>query len=370
MATDYPTTDTPIVDAASTVKEAIWQATSRAWNENRSTSSDLSGAERYVSAFRALMALETPAKTLLANLQDHDSDQGVVLNDEARELASRVLSSVPRAVADLTEVDDGITEIFYPGLSDEVTAAMGADANVSFYISRLLNNVDAIEARADAAEHRQDPPLDDPFGDEETRRRAWATLAWATMSPMQREQREAEDRLFQIMREHPRLDITRLEERFHIEGTMSSDLVTELESLLSVLAQVRSQLVTVIKDNWSLRDLVERPQARTVEVTVGDVFANVSNSMIATRGARIERAVNNVSPTVAPEVADALKAIGEQIAKANDSAAVSDFESLTRELTEPKLDKSRLRARWDALVSVLPGILSLTEAVAEITALF
>ena len=229
MATDYPTTDTPIVDAASTVKEAIWQATSRAWNENRSTSSDLSGAERYVSAFRALMALETPAKTLLANLQDHDSDQGVVLNDEARELASRVLSSVPRAVADLTEVDDGITEIFYPGLSDEVTAAMGADANVSFYISRLLNNVDAIEARADAAEHRQDPPLDDPFGDEETRRRAWATLAWATMSPMQREQREAEDRLFQIMREHPRLDITRLEERFHIEGTMSSDLVTELE---------------------------------------------------------------------------------------------------------------------------------------------
>ena len=103
---------------------------------------------------------------------------------------------------------------------------------------------------------------------------------------------------------------------------------------------------------------------------MGDVFANVSNSMIATRGARIERAVNNVSPTVAPEVADALKAIGEQIAKANDSAAVSDFESLTRELTEPKLDKSRLRARWDALVSVLPGILSLTEAVAEITALF
>ena len=339
MATDYPTSDKPIVDAASAVKEAIWQATSRAWNENQPTYPYFaSGASRYVKAVRALTALETPARTLLANLQNHDGDREIVLDNEARELASRVLSGVLEAMADLIRVDVGIAEIFYPGISDDVGDGIFCDINVGAHISLLLKDADAIEARA---------------GTERT-------LAADMHS----------DLILQKMREHPRLDITRLEERFHIEDTMSSDMVAELESLLLVLGQVRSQLVTIIRDNWKLRDVVDSPQPETVRVTVGDVYANVTNSVIAARRARIEGTVNNVSSTVPPGVADALRVIGEQVAKADDGQAVSDFESLTSELAKPEPDKSRLRARWNALVSVLPGIMTLTDAVAKIKGLF
>jgi hypothetical protein len=341
MATDYPTPDKPIVDVASAVKEAIRQATSRAWNENTPTYPG-SGAEAYVAAVRTLMALETPAKTLLANLQDHDGDQEIVLDNEARELASRVLSGILEAVADLIEVDYGIAEIFYPGISDDVGDGLFYDTLMVAWIPQLLKQADAIESGADAAGHPESSQLDklDPYG------------------------------VFQKMREHARLDVTRLEERFHIEGTMNSDMVAELESLLSVVGQVRSQLVTIIKDNWSLRELVERPQPETVRVIVGDIIANNSNSVIAARRAHIEGTMNNVSSAVPPDVADALGIIGEHVAKANDDEAASDFESLTRELAKPEPDKSRLQARWNALVSVLPGIMSLTDAVAKIKGLF
>ena len=339
MATDYPAPDEPIVDAASAVKEAIRQATAQAWNENQPTYPHFaSGASRYVKAVRALTALETPARTLLANLQNHDGDREIVLDNEARELASRVLSGVLEAMADLIIVNDGIAEIFYPGISDNVGDGIFYDMSVGAQISLLLKDVDAIEARA---------------GTE------GASVADRHY-----------DLMLQEMREHPRLDITRLEERFHIEGTMSSDMVAELESLLLVLGQVRSQLVTIIRDNWKLRDVVDSPQPETVRVTVGDVYANVTNSVIAARRARIEGTVNNVSSTVPPDVADALRVIGEQVAEANDSDADSDFESLTRELAKPEPDKSRLRNRWEALVGVLPGIMTLTDAVAKIKGLF
>jgi len=372
MATDYPAPDKPVGDAASAVKEAIWQATSRAWNENRPTYPG-SRAEPYLKAVRALTDLETPAKTLLANLQNHHGDQEIVLDNEARQLASRVLSGVLRAAAELINVDVGIAEIFYPGLSDDVGDAMFGDIGLSYLISDLLKNADAIEARACAAGHPQSSQLGelDSFEDEE------ASNAWPMMLPEQRWEREEvasnrdfEADLFQKMREHSKLDVTRLEERFHIKGAMSSDMVAELESLLSVLGQVRSQLVTIIRDNWRLRDVVDPPQPETVRVTVGDVYANVTNSVIAARRARIEGTVNNVSSAVPPDVADALRVIGEHVAKANDDEAASDFESLTRELAKPEPDKSRLSARWDALVSVLPGIMSLTDAVAKIKGLF
>src|SRR5215813_9615531 len=98
MATDCPTPDTPMVDAGSAVKEAIWRATSEVWLESQRSHFGR-GAEGYVAAIRTLIALEAPAKALLANLQDQGGDQEIVLNNEARGLASRVLSSIPEAMA-------------------------------------------------------------------------------------------------------------------------------------------------------------------------------------------------------------------------------------------------------------------------------
>lgn len=340
MTTDYSTPDEPIFDVASAVKEAIRQATSQAWKDDRSTY-NVSGAEAYVAAVRALTALETPANTLLACLQGHKDDQEIVLDNEARELASRVLSGILGAVADLIEVDYDIAEIFYPGVSDAVGDGFFYDALIIAWIPKLLKKADVIESIAGAAGHPESSQLDelDPFG------------------------------MFKKMK-HARLDVTSLEKRFNIDGTMSSNMVAEFESLLLVLGQVRSQLVMIIKDNWKLRDVVGLSQPQTVEVTVGDVYANITNSVIAGRRARIEGTVNNVSPTIAPDVADALRVIGEQVAKADDTDAVSDFESLTRELAKPEPDKSRLRARWEALISIVPGIITLTDAVAKIKGLF
>jgi len=119
-----------------------------------------------------------------------------------------------------------------------------------------------------------------------------------------------------------------------------------------------------------LRDVLRPEGHNTVEVSVGDVFSDISNSIIATRGSRIEGAIRNASDRVDADVAEALRAMGEHVAKAESAAAVTDLEELTNEISQAEPNKSRLRVRWEALVSVLPGIMTLTDAVAKVTSLF
>lgn len=105
------------------------------------------------------------------------------------------------------------------------------------------------------------------------------------------------------------------------------------------------------------------------EIVMGDKFENIKNATIVNRSFVVD-AFNATKEQIDKETADALVTIAEAVEQSGNTAAGTLFDSFNQELAKLNHDKGKLKQFWDGLVSVLPSIATLTNAVEKIGSLF
>lgn len=102
---------------------------------------------------------------------------------------------------------------------------------------------------------------------------------------------------------------------------------------------------------------------------MGDKFERIKHATIINRSAVVS-AFNTLKDEHDTETADALMQIAEAVAESSNQAAAVLFDQFSEELQKQDRNKTALRQFWDGLVSVLPSIATLTDAVAKIVRVF
>jgi hypothetical protein len=104
------------------------------------------------------------------------------------------------------------------------------------------------------------------------------------------------------------------------------------------------------------------------EVTMGDVYRNISNSTIISRSL-LEGSLNKVTREAGEDTAQALRKIGEVIASSGNKEAAELFDQLNEEIQRSPSRKSLLRNTWNGIVAALPAVTAIAGVTAAIAKL-
>jgi hypothetical protein len=313
------------------------------------------------------------------------AQQSILLDDEGKALAREVFDGIKEAVTAVVRVDESIAEIFYPELPGTIARVIGTDASVAYAAGKILEEAGGADD--------EDESYEDLLKAEEDLRRSYEDLLqkadWSLeefnelleKSDQHRspeyvarswglwERERIGSALRSALKENPTLDVTDLEATYNTTGPMSQVVVRDLDALLLALSDSRTKIAALIRDNWSLRDLLEPGYQRPVEVTMGDRFENIQDTTIVSRST-VENAFNRVAPQVDPELSDALRKLADAVQASGSTAAAETYTSFTEELERAEPRKCVLRSLWDGLTDALPSVLQMTEVVAKVAALF
>jgi hypothetical protein len=102
----------------------------------------------------------------------------------------------------------------------------------------------------------------------------------------------------------------------------------------------------------------------------GDRFENIGAGATIINRSSLRSALVNVGKSGGSDAVKALETVSQQVEASNNAAAGALLNSFNAELQKSQPDKSVLRQCWDGLVSVLPSIATLADAVGKITKLF
>jgi hypothetical protein len=328
------------------------------------------GAEAFVEAYRRLGQVEGPARRLRAHLESLSNQQTILLDDEGKALAREVFDGIKEAVTAVVRIHESIAEIFYPELPGTVARVLGADASVAYAAGKVLQEAgEAEDYEYESYEYLLDEDYKDLSQEDYDRVRELLDRRDSPEYSDWRRERAVGKRLRSALKENPTLDVTDLEATFNTTGPMPRVVVQDLDALLLALSDSRAKIAALIRDNWSLRDLLEPGYQRPVEVTMGDRFENIQDTTIVNRST-VENAFNRVAPQVDSELSDALRELADAVQASGSTAAAETYASFTEELERSEPRKSVLRSLWDGLTDALPSVLQMTEVVAKVTSLF
>ncbi len=169
-----------------------------------------------------------------------------------------------------------------------------------------------------------------------------------------------------------------LGDQFYVEGHSPFEetfvrpaALARIARLSEALEQCRAVVAALVREHWDFRELAEIGSHRDVslEVTMGDRFENIDGSTIVNRSL-VERSFNKVKDEHGTEVAAALAAVAEEIARSGNRDAGETFDSFNEELQRQEPRKNVLRNLWSGVTGALPSLLQLTEVVERISKLF
>jgi hypothetical protein len=108
-----------------------------------------------------------------------------------------------------------------------------------------------------------------------------------------------------------------------------------------------------------------------------DINAPIASSLrmddnVVVNNSIVENALNKVRSeyTEGVNIADALKAVEEEINKSGNKEAAENFESFTEELSKPEPKQSILKTLWKGTLAALPSLAQFTSIVSNVEKLF
>ena len=102
---------------------------------------------------------------------------------------------------------------------------------------------------------------------------------------------------------------------------------------------------------------------------VGDRIIATGGSVIVNK-AKVENAFNKIQTDDGPELASAMRAVGQTIEQSNNPSAGAIFERFVEEAQKPQRDRKTLRDYWNTIVQLVPDVVKLTDAASKLAQLF
>lgn len=150
----------------------------------------------------------------------------------------------------------------------------------------------------------------------------------------------------------------------HAESVAARNYNSE-RNVISALTDTRNQ---IRKANSSLEAQMKHLEEIKQANTIGDIIINGNQAPVII-ASTIRESFNTIS-TSDPELALAVKVLGGYIEQAKNKQAAEYFDELHKNIASPAPNKTIIRALWEGLVSVLPGVSSLLDVAKKIATLF
>lgn len=263
-------------------------------------------------------------------------------------LWGRLLSGFTRFAECMAELNIFVVDLYYPGFSSHFRYLAGSDADVVRGLKSLGKEFgfDPNNPQLASLQGMIDVALNYPnarYGEAEIQRAA----------PV------LDD-----------LDIMR-------SGWMADDyrqakFMRANESLRLLTATLQSALetvATVLRENWTFKELADRKVFGPMEVIMGDKFEHIINSTLINRSVLTD-SFNKLSSQGLADVREALDRLAAVVSDSKNKDAAENFNAFTAEVSKPDSTKSVLKTLWGGVVSALPAVAQMTDIVDKIKRLW
>ncbi|MEU3601971.1 hypothetical protein ABZ714_25125 [Streptomyces sp. NPDC006798] len=103
---------------------------------------------------------------------------------------------------------------------------------------------------------------------------------------------------------------------------------------------------------------------------MGDSFSNIGDGATVINKSVLINSLNRVRSDHGPDVADALRRVGEIVAESQNEEAAEYFDALSAELSAETPKKTVLKSLWLGICAALPTVTELTSLGEKISTLF